>query len=351
MINQKYHVDIAWINRLSFGLKRFKKVKTDVYNCRCPICGDSKKNKRAARFYFYKKKQQMNVMCHNCGYGKSLFNFIQEQYPFEFDEYKKETMFDSFRPRELPKIGQKRPTITLEVDDASALEEVTEAHSMENVLEDCINILDLPDGHKAKDYLVGRALLDTELERLYFSADFKKVAAKLNQESADKLPDNEQRIVIPFVNEYGQVEMLQGRSLDPNSKLKYISIKVHDEVEKVYGLYEADRDQTTYCVEGPFDSLFVSNCLASCDANLTRVDADVYIWDNQPRNKDVLKYMEAAIEAKKKVVIWPFVPKEKMDINDLIKKGVTREQLMKTIKKSTYSGLTAKMKFMEWKKL
>ena len=349
MINQKYHVDIAWINRLSYSLTRFKKVKTDVYNCRCPICGDSKKNKRIGRFYFYKKKQKMNVMCHNCGYSKSLFNFIKDQFPFDFEEYKKETIFDSFKPRELTKIGQNRPTVT-PVDD-NTLEELSETHSVENVLGDCINMSDLPDTHFAKSYLLGRSFSEKELERLYFSDNFKSVAAKLNAESADKLPEKESRIIIPFVNEYGQVEMLQGRSLDPTARIKYVSIKVNDEVEKVYGLYEANRDKTTYCVEGPFDSLFVDNCLASCDANLTRVDADVFIWDNQPRNKDVLKYMEAAIEAKKKVVIWPFVPKEKMDINDLIKKGVTREQLMKTIKKSTYSGLTARMKFMEWKKL
>jgi hypothetical protein len=290
-------------------------------------------------------------MCHNCGYSKSLFNFIKEQFPFDFDEYKKETIFDSFKPRELTKVGQNRPAVTLQDDSESVLEELSEAHSVENVLSDCVNMSDLPDGHFAKTYLLGRSFSEKELERLYFSDNFKSVAAKLNEESADKLPEKESRIIIPFVNEYGQVEMLQGRSLDPNARIKYVSIKVNDEVEKVYGLYEANRDRTTYCVEGPFDSLFVDNCLASCDANLTRVDADVFIWDNQPRNKDVLKYMEAAIEAKKKVVIWPFVPKEKMDINDLIKKGVTREQLMKTIKKSTYSGLTARMKFMEWKKL
>lgn len=351
MINQKYHVDIAWINRLSYSLDRFKKVKTDVYNCRCPVCGDSKKNKRIGRFYFYKKKQKMNVMCHNCGYSKSLFNFIKEQFPYDFDEYKKETVFDSFRPREITKLGQNKPNVTAREEDENVLEELSEAHSIENVLGDCINMSDLPDNHFAKTYLLGRSFSEKELERLYFSENFKDVAAKLNPESADKLPEKEARIIIPFINEYGQVEMLQGRSLDPNARIKYVSIKVNDEVEKIYGLYEANRDQTTYCVEGPFDSLFVNNCLASCDANLTRVDADVYIWDNQPRNKDVIKYMEAAIEAKKKVVIWPFVPKDKMDINDLIKKGVTREQLMKTIKKSTYSGLTARMKFMEWKKL
>lgn len=345
MINQKHHVDIAWINRLSYSLDRFKKVKTDVYNCRCPVCGDSKKNKRIGRFYFYFKKTKMNVMCHNCGYSRSLFNFIKEVYPLEFEAYKKETVFDAFKPRELPKLGSNKPV----VKEETTVDELSDEHSVEKVLSDCINLIDLPNDHFAKQYLLSRKFSDTEMERLYFHSNFKVVASKLNTEAANKLPEDEARIIIPFINEYGQVEMLQGRSLDPKARIKYISIKMNDDVDKIYGLYEADRDKTVYCVEGPFDSLFVDNCLASCDANLTRVDADVYIWDIQNRNPDVIRYMESAIAAKKKIVIWPFKPNEKMDINDLIKKGVTKEQLMKVIKDNTYSGLTAKMKLMEWR--
>lgn len=351
MINQKLHVDIAWINRISYSLERFKKVRADVYNCRCPVCGDSKKNKRIGRFFIYKKKERYNVWCHNCGYSKSFYNFMKEKFTFEFEEYKKETIFDTFKSRELPKLGQRRPEVTLELEEDEAPEELSESFNVDSILEGATNILDLPDSHPAKAYLLGRKFSEKEMERLYFSEDFKVIAKRLNPEAGDKLVENESRIIIPFINEYGQIEMLQGRSLDPKAKIKYVSIKAHDEIQKIYGLYELDRNKTTYCTEGPFDSLFVDNCMATCDANLTRTDADVLIYDNQPRNKDVVKYMEAAIDAKRKLVIWPFCPSEKMDINDLIKKGVTREQLMTMIRKSTYSGLTAKMKFLEWRKI
>ena len=353
MINQKLHIDIAWINRISYSLERFKKVRKELWNCRCPMCGDSKKNKRIGRFYIYKKKEKINVWCHNCGYSKSFYNFMKEKFPLEFDAYRKETMFDAFKQPStpLPAMGQRRPEVTLEDEDEDAPEEVSEEFQADAVLEGTTNLMDLADDHPAKSYLLGRAFTSKELERLYFTEDFRSIAMKLNPEMAEKLRPGEPRIIIPFINEFGRVEMLQGRSLDPDSKLKYISIKVHDDVEKIYGLYEADRDKTTYCVEGPFDSLFVDNCLATCDANLTRAEADVYIFDNQPRNKDILRYMEAALEAKKKLVIWPFAPKKKVDINDMIIKGISREQLMKTIKKHTYSGLTARMKFLEWRKM
>lgn len=349
MINQKQHVDIAWINRISFGLERFKKVRTNLYNCRCPICGDSKKNKRITRFYIYEKKGQMNVWCHNCGYSKSFYNFMKEAFQSDFEEYKKETLYDAFRSRETPKLGQRKPEVREE--PVNVLESLTEDYSADTVLDGLSNLADLNDEHFAKNYLLGRSFSDAELERLYFTDDFQAICSRLNPEASEKLMPKEPRIVIPFINVYGQVEMLQGRSLDPNSRVKYVSIKVNDDIDKIYGLYEADREKTVYCVEGPFDSLFVENCLATCDGNLTRAEADVYIWDNQPRNKEVLRYMEMAIENKKKLVIWPFVPKDKMDINDLIKKGITREQLMIMIRKCTFSGLTAKMKMMEWRKL
>lgn len=62
--------------------------------------------------------------------------------------------------------------------------------------------------------------------------------------------------------------MVQGRSLIADHRLKYISVKTSDDIDKIYGKYELDTSKTTYCVEGPLDSLFIDNCVATCDANL-----------------------------------------------------------------------------------
>lgn len=340
MIHPKLHVDIQWMNRISVNLARFRKVKTDTYNCRCPVCGDSQKSTKLARFYFYVKKMSLKVWCHKCGYSNNFFGFMKDQYPTYFEDYKKETLFDSFS-------RSSNLFVPEEIKETTQQKKI----SINTLKKISVNINDLEDDHPAKAYLLERSFSKDEMSRLYYTDDFKTLASLFNLESGSKLKEKEPRIIIPFINNKGTIEIIQGRSLDKNSNLKYITIKTNEDAEKVFGLYDADHTKTVYCVEGPLDSLFVDNCLASCDANLTRVDADVYIWDVQSRNKDVCKYMEAAIEAGKSVVIWPFSGNKKLDINDMIKSGMTKDQIMNIIKKNTFSGLTAKMKFLQWKKV
>lgn len=348
MIHSKLHIDIQWMNKVSVGLQRFKKVKTNVWTCRCPVCGDSKKSTKLTRFFFYVKKQQMNVRCHNCGYSHSFFMFMKDQYSSQFEEYKRETLFDTFTQQSSATrapLETRLPTLTL-----AEAEPVSSGIVLGQFETISTNVMDLSADHPARLFLAGRAFTENEMSRLYYTDDFKSVASRMNPEAGLNLMANEPRILIPFVNTDGVVEMLQGRAL-VDSKMKYISIKAHDEVDKLYGLYEMDPTMTSYCVEGPFDSLFVDNCIATCDANLIRSKADVLIFDNQCRNREVCRYMEQAIEEGHSLVVWPFSPAKKVDINDMIKEGVTRQQLMTVIEQSTYKGLTAKMKFMQWKRL
>ena len=352
MIHSKVHIDIQWMNRISVGLQRFKKVKTNVWACRCPVCGDSKKSTKLTRFFFYVKKQNMLVWCHNCGYSKSFYNFMRDQYGSQFEEYKRETLFDTFNQR-VSTATKTTSAVTLTQTPDELLDVVecpSEGIDLEEFNRIAINVMSLPETHPAVVFLKGRAFTEHEMRRLYYTDDFKSVASMMNEEAGMNLLAKESRILIPFVNTDGVVEMLQGRALK-DSKMKYITIKAHDEVEKLYGLYEMDPAKTTYCVEGPLDSLFVDNCIATCDANLVRSKADVLIFDNQCRNRDVCRYMEQAIEEGRSLVIWPFSPNKKVDINDMVKEGITRSQLMGVIKQSTYKGMTAKMKFMQWKRL
>lgn len=343
----KLSVDQNWLHRISGSLELFHKIKDGVFNCRCNVCGDSVKNKSATRMYFYVKKGNLNVFCHNCGYSKSFYSYMKDCFQYEFDVYKRETLFDCFKAFERIAPVYHNLVASVDTDD--------EAKQQPDVLYSdfktkCTPIADLDDDHPAKLYLKGRGMTPMEYSRLMFTEDFGDLARYINPESGEKLKA-EPRIVIPFVTPDGVVDMMQGRSLDPDSHLRYISIKRHDDVEKIYGRYDLDDTQLVRCVEGPLDSLFVDNCIATCDANLNRSDADVLIWDIQPRNKEIIRYMEEAIENQRSLVIWPIVPDKKLDINDLIKKGVTRQQIMAMIDANTYNGLTAKLKFSQWKKL
>lgn len=340
-------VDLEWMHKLSFRFDRFKvaSATSHVYNCRCPVCGDSQKSNKLARFYFYNKKGQLNVFCHNCNYSHSFWTFMKDVCPNEFDEYKRDQMrskLETFKsPSKALNIGLNKTTVGQNKPSQKA---------SGKTLKGIRPITSLPFDHPAIAYLESRGFTYREMNRLLFANNFKKTAESISCEELSENFPKDQRIVIPFYDTEGNIEMIQGRALD-NSSLRYISIKTDPAVDKIYGKYEVDRNETVYCVEGPFDSLFVDNCLATCDSNLTRADADVYIFDNQPRSKEIVKLMSDAIAQNKQIVIWPTSPNGKQDINDMIKLGVTREELMDVIRSRTFSGLKAKLEFGKWRKV
>lgn len=348
-VSPKLHIDLAWMSRISVGLLKFKKVKTDVWNCRCPLCGDSSTNSKKARFFFYVKKGNLNTFCHKCNHSSSFYSFMKLQYVSQFDEYQKETLFDSMASKASKRTETLLDT-TLGGDTSERLaKQRSRGISLDVFKKITTNILDLDPNHFARLTLTERAFSEEEMGRLYYTDNFMAVSSMLDRESSKKLKV-EPRILIPFVDKDARVVMLQGRALTPGG-LKYISIKCDESIEKLYGLYEQDLSKTTYCVEGPFDSLFVDNCVATCDSNLTRSTADVLVFDNEPRNAAIVKTIESAINDGRAVVIWPTSPNSKEDINDLVKRGITKQQIMKIIKENTYKGLTAKVKFMAWKRV
>ena len=81
------HVDSKFIGLVSPKLQKFKRVKADLYNFRCPICGDSKKNKSKTRGYLYAVKANTNFKCHNCGASMSLNNFLKQVDPAVHKQY------------------------------------------------------------------------------------------------------------------------------------------------------------------------------------------------------------------------------------------------------------------------
>ena len=80
-------IDSKYINLVSSRLTKVKRVKSDLYNFRCPICGDSQKNKSKTRGYLYAIKANVNYKCHNCGASMSLNNFIKQIDPVIHKQY------------------------------------------------------------------------------------------------------------------------------------------------------------------------------------------------------------------------------------------------------------------------
>lgn len=335
------NLDLFWLNKISYKLDKFKLHGRanghPKFNCRCPVCGDSKRKQNLKRFWIYVRDGQLVVKCFNCSYSRTFYNFMKDNYQADFDEYKKSLFKSKFQKIDKPRF-----------DD---IEEESVDVNVHNNLAGCVSVTELDKNHIAVKYLRSRKFDESYDHLFYYSEDFKVLAEALSYSEINERFPSEPRLVIPFYNEDGTIKCVQGRSFNQKSDLKYITIKTNESSDKIYGLERVDRTKTVYCCEGPFDSLLVDNCVATCDATLTNANADVYIWDNEPMNKIICGLMNECIDLGFKIVIWPTRPFEKNDINDMIKQGMSKEEVMNIIKNNTYNGLRAKMKFIQWKRL
>jgi len=320
-------VDSKYIGLVSSRLQKFKRVKSDLYNFRCPICGDSQKHKNKARGYFYQVKTNTNYKCHNCGASLSFNNFLKQIDPTLHKQYTMEKFKDGFTGKnfvvEEPKLEFKKPVFKSKLDLPKASE--------------------IPF---AKNYLEKRKVDSTQF---YYAAKFKKWV-NTKKQTFDYIKKDESRIIIPMYDTERNLIGFQGRSLIPNS-VKYITVMLNEEAPKVYGLDKIDAKETIYVVEGPFDSTFVKNSIAMCgsDNSLACLQGSniVYVYDNEPRNKEIVGRIDKCITRGEQVIIWPTIITDK-DINDMVLSG---HDIMSVLKSNTYSGLEAQIKFNNWKKV
>jgi transcription elongation factor Elf1 len=320
-------VDSKYISLVSSRLQKFKKVKSDLYNFRCPICGDSQRNKNKARGYIYAVKNNTNFKCHNCGASLSFNNFLKELDKTLHKQYTLEKFKEGHTGKnfvvEAPKLEFKKPVFK--------------------------KTLDLP---KASEVLVAREYLEKrklDPEKFYFADKFKEWTNSQKQ-TFDTIGRDECRIIIPMYDTDSNLIGYQGRSLVPNS-VKYITVMLADDSPKLYGLEKVDSSEPVYIVEGPFDSTFIKNAVAMCGSDVDIRSFDwgdyIYVFDNEPRNREIVNRISKTINRGDKVVIWPTNIQHK-DINDMVLAG---HDIMSMLESNTYSGLEAKLKFNIWKKI
>ena len=320
-------IDSKYVGLISSRLQKFKKVKPDLYNFRCPICGDSQKNKNKCRGYMYVVKNNTNFKCHNCGASLSLNNFIKKLDTTLHKQYTLEKFKEGHTGRSFvvdePEFKFKKPVFRKKLDLPKASENFF-----------------------AKEYLEERKL---NPEKFYFTDKFKEWT-NTKKQTFDSTYRDEPRIIIPMYDRDKNLIGFQGRSLTHNS-VKYITVMLEDSAPKIYGLDTIDEKLPVYVVEGPFDSTFINNSVALCgsDGDLGYLEGSdtILVYDNEPRNREIVGRIERCIERNQKVVIWPSNIVEK-DINDMVLAG---HDVMSMIKLNTYSGLEAKLKFNTWKKI
>ena len=320
------YVDSKFIGLVSSRLEKFKRVKSNLYNFRCPICGDSKKNKSKTRGYLYAVKANTNFKCHNCGASMSLNNFLKQVDPAVHKQYVLEKFKEGHTGRNF---------VTEEPDFKFEAPKFKKKLKLPKASED----------PRPAGYLTARKL---NPDHFYYAKHFKKFVNSLKQTFDDEKHD-EERIIIPLYYEKNLIG-LPGRSIKPNP-VKYITVMLDDDAPKIYGLDNIRRDAPVYITEGPFDSTFIRNAIAMCgaDANVDRwgISNRVWIYDNEPRNREIVNRISKTIDSGDSVVIWPEGIDDK-DINDMVMSGL---DVQSVIESNTYSGLQAKLKFTTWKKI
>jgi transcription elongation factor Elf1 len=336
-------IDRSFLLQVSSRLALFKQKKDDLFNFRCPFCGDSQKNKLKARGYIFRKKNDYFYSCHNCSISTSFYNFLDKVGPEKVKEYALERYKEG-------SIGQNTNVPNIKKTNAE-LESVAPVFKKRF---DIPSIESLPEEHYARAYVSNRKIPEQFLPDLYYAEDFKKFVETLGIEK-DGLIDKDPRLIIPFYDQNKKLISLQGRALG-NSKLRYITLKMSEDENKFFGLDRIDTEKMIRVVEGPIDSMFIENAIATADSNLPAANKVfdkskiVLIYDNEPRNKEIVKQMEKAIEDHYNVLIWPEMVKEK-DINDMILNEFSADEIEDIIEKHTYVNLRAKMEFVNWKKV
>lgn len=339
-------IDLKFTNLIANRLDRFTRKEDYLFNFRCPVCGDSKKNKTKARGYIYRKTNGLFFRCHNCQASMSIGSFVKHLDPNLYQEY----IFERYKNGENGFSNYQKPKIEIPTVKFDKMEK---SKTFEHA-EWCDK---LSHEHFAYRYLESRSLPKEFYSKLLFTQKYKKFVDALIPNHGKELVDDA-RIVIPFYDSYNELIAVSGRALENAAqKLRYITIRTNDDTKKlVYGMDRIDITKKVYIVEGQFDSMFLPNAIASCDSNLLGASAaiqtssKVLVFDNEPYNKEIIKLQEKAIKAGENVVIWPDHIRGK-DINEMITdQNLSPEKIKTIIDNNTHSDLEALTKFTFWRK-
>jgi transcription elongation factor Elf1 len=333
-----------YIGIVSSRLEKFKRKGPNLYNFRCPICGDSETHQNKARGYIYHKEGKMLFHCHNCNATMGIPNFIKMLDVNLYNEYQLERLADKKTPEQddYEKFVEKmRKPVYMTSGPLKGLKKVSQLSPFDPI----------------KKFVVARKIPNAYHAKLFACPNFKHFTNNLvaNKFSAESLARDETRLLIPFLDSNKTVHAYQGRTLGA-SGLKYITIVLNEAIPKLYGLDTVDRNRIIPVLEGPIDSMFVPNSIATAGGDLVSAIKDfdksrlTIVYDNEKYSKETVKKMEKAILNGYSVCIWPDNLDQK-DINDMVLSGMSSEFIEHIIKTNTYRDLPAQLRLNQWKRV
>ncbi len=331
-------VDLKYINSITHLLKNFKKTQDYLYNFRCPLCGDSRTNKSKKRAYFLREKDGDGFFfkCHNCGKSLSFPEFLKTLDHTIYKEY----VYEKF----LEDKGGKREPVKVATKIYKPRKPI--------ILSGFPSVDSLDDTHPAKKYLLLRKIPEKFLSEFFWAENFKDVVDIMQPENQYAFKEHG-RIIIPFMDRDKNLMAIQGRSLLEHDEVRYITIKAYEDAPRLYGMHRLEKTwRRIYLVEGPFDSLFLPNCLAMAGADIPNtlpIDKTLVVYDNEPTNKEIRDKISMAIKRGYRVTIWPDSLVEK-DINKMIESGILQDNIRAIVDQNSYQGLEALAKLSAWKR-
>ncbi len=340
-------VDIKFAGLLSASLEKYEvKSSSGAYraNFRCPLCGDSAKSKSKTRGWFLesKKTDHLAYYCHNCGASMGFSNFLKIQDHNLYNMYlteKYEKSLTRKTAKEEPKFENKTPEIAAKSEYLKTLKKISQ----------------LPHDHPAKQYVVRRKIPSNTHFRIYYAPKFKKwVNTFIPGKFETPIKMEEPRLILPFLDKEGKMFGVAARSFDPKSNLRYISIMLPGDYNKIFGMDRVNFGEPYKVVEGAIDSFFLENtvAMAGADGNskgLEQTENATYIFDNEPRNIEIVKRISRLLNEGKSVCIWPnSIPFG--DINEGIDMGYSADQITDVIEANSYRGLEGNLALTIWKR-
>lgn len=279
--------------------------------------------------------------CHNCGETKGLGHFIQWVDPGMYAEYEMERFFSQSRKVKTDVL----PTVATKKFNVYDVGELAELVSMEN----------LDDMLSAKQYIIQRQIPEDHYRRLFYCDEFKSFVNKLIPGKLKDGVKEESRLVIPFFDENKKMFAFAGRSFKQQSTLRYINIVLDENLPKLFGIERWNKKEETLVVEGPLDSLFLPNCLATAGGDLVSAVRGfdkrkfIIVYDNEPRSYTTRQKIDKAIDHDYRVCIWPKRNPHK-DVNKMVLVGMKPLDIQREICDNTYSGNEAKVKLDDWRR-
>ncbi|NCC71234.1 hypothetical protein EOM09_06640 [bacterium] len=340
-----------------------------IFKFRCPVCGDSKKDSSKKRGYFYinkKTKTSYVFKCHNCGLNMSFVNFLKEYEPAIYKKY----IFDQLKNKNLKKTNEP-------IRNKYNIEKISNIE-VKKFLNDKINKRIIIPSKKLENedvmtYIYNRKIPRERLNDIFYIDNFYNdlyIPMKLlikeikNDSYDDKHFKYDPRIFWFIKNRTNDIIGIQGRSLNPKAKLRYLTIKITDD-PMIGNIEKININENVYVTEGFIDSMFVDNCVSLNGSSFAstiqkleelHVKNCIIIFDNEPYNKEIKAKVEHIINEsisnnniKIGVCLLPsYIRNKGKDLNDYVKSGIEKVKLLNIINENTFYGLTAKIKFSKW---